>query len=100
MDTKKVCAPSHPMFSGKEIEQHKERVKKLQMRMVKAMEQQRYNKVRALQWLLTHSYSAKVLAVHKVTTNKGKETPGVDGVTWKSPEQKEKAGKKSETKGI
>ncbi|WP_395014186.1 hypothetical protein [Robinsoniella peoriensis] len=36
MDTKKVCAPSHPMFSGKEIEQHKERVKKLQMRMVKA----------------------------------------------------------------
>ena len=99
MGTKKVCAPSHPMFSGKEIEQHKERVKKLQMRMVKAVEQQRYNKVRALQWLLTHSYSAKVLAVHKVTTNKGKKTPGVDGIVWKSPEQKEKAVKSLKRKG-
>ncbi len=69
------------------------------MRMVKAVEQQRYNKVRALQWLLTRSYSAKVLAVHKVTTNKGKKTPGVDGTVWKSPEQKEKAVKSLKRKG-
>lgn len=37
MDTTKVCAPSHQTFSSKEIEQHKERVKRLQMRMVKAV---------------------------------------------------------------
>ncbi len=44
-------------------------------------------KVRALQHLLTRSRSAKVLAVERVVTNQGKNTPGVDGVIWKSPKQ-------------
>ena len=99
MDTKAVCAPFCPTFSTREIAMHKEQVKKLQMRMVKAVQEQRYNKVKALQWLLTHSYSAKVLAVHKVTTNKGKITPGVDGVTWKSLEQKQTAVKSLKRRG-
>jgi len=34
----------------------------------------RWGKVRALQRLLTHSYSGKVLAVRRVTENDGKET--------------------------
>lgn len=87
MNAKKVCAPSDGAF-GQDIERHKARVKRLQMRIVKAQKQGRHNKVRALQWVLTHSYSAKVLAVHRVTSNKGKNTPGVDGVIWKTEKQK------------
>jgi len=44
--------------------------------------------VKALQWLLTHSLHAKLLAVKRVTTNKGKKTPGVDGVLWKGNKAK------------
>jgi RNA-directed DNA polymerase len=61
------------------------------MRIVKAQKAGRHNKVKALQWLLTHSYSAKVLAVYRVTINKGKNTSGVDGVTWKTDKQKKDA---------
>src|SRR3984957_15106525 len=48
-------------------------------------------KVRALQRLLTHSYSGKVLAVRRVTENQGKKTPGVDRVIWDTPEKKMQA---------
>ena len=44
--------------------------------------------MKRLQYLLTHSYYAKVLAVRKVTTNKGKKTPGVDGELWSTPVSK------------
>lgn len=54
-------------------------VKKLQVRIAKATRNGNYHKVKSLQWLLTHSYSAKCLAVRKVMLNKGKNTPGVDG---------------------
>ena len=57
-------------------------VYRLQMRITKAARQRCYNKVRALQWLLSHSFYAKLLAVHKVVSNKGHKTPGVDGVLW------------------
>jgi len=57
-------------------------VKKLQGRIVKAQKEGRYNKVKALQWLLTHSFYAKALAVKRVTSNKGSKTPGVDKVIW------------------
>lgn len=63
-------------------------VKKLQMRIVKARQTGRHNKVKALQWLLTHSLSAKILAVKKVTENKGKNTPGIDKIIWKTDKQK------------
>lgn len=88
MNTNEVCAPDHKIFSSQEIARHKDHVKKLQMRIVKAVQQGKHNKVKVLQWLLTHSYSAKILAVHKVTTNRGKNTPGVDGTVWKSEAQK------------
>jgi len=48
----------------------------------------RWGKVRALQRLLTHSFSGKVLAVRRVTENQGKKTPGVDREVWDTPEQK------------
>jgi retron-type reverse transcriptase len=58
-----------------------ENVRQLQARIVKAQEEGRWNKVKALQYLLTHSYSGKVVAVDRVTTNDGRKTPGVDGET-------------------
>lgn len=63
----------------------KSEVKRLQMRIAKAVRQKRWNKVKALQWLLTHSISAKLLAVKRVSTNKGSRTPGIDNVIWRSP---------------
>jgi RNA-directed DNA polymerase len=66
-------------------------VRRLQARIVKATQAGRWGKVRALQRLLTHSFSAKVLAVKRVTENQGKRTPGVDGVVWETPQKKAKA---------
>ncbi len=63
-------------------------VRRLQVRIVKARQDGRHGKVKALQHLLTHSFSGKALAVRRVTENQGKRTPGVDGVTWDTPEQK------------
>jgi RNA-directed DNA polymerase len=66
-------------------------VRGLQTRIVKATQAGRHNKVKALQWLLTHSFSGKASAVKRVTENKGKNTPGVDKVTWKTPAAKTNA---------
>src|SRR6266851_9326503 len=63
-------------------------VRRLQVRIVKAVQASRWGKVRALQHLLTHSFSGRALAVRRVTENPGKRTPGVDKVTWKDPESK------------
>jgi RNA-directed DNA polymerase len=66
-------------------------VRRLQVRIVKATQAGRWGKVKALQHLLTHSFSGKALAVRRVTENQGKRTPGVDGITWDRPKQKAKA---------
>jgi len=63
-------------------------VRRLQARIVKATQESRWNKVKALQYLLTHSFSGKALAVRQVTENSGKRTSGVDKVTWETPEKK------------
>jgi RNA-directed DNA polymerase len=47
--------------------------------------------VKALQRLLTHSFSGKAIAVRRVTENKGKKTSGVDKVLWSTPEDKSQA---------
>jgi RNA-directed DNA polymerase len=41
-----------------------------------------------LQWLLTHSFYAKLLAVKRVTQNAGRRTPGIDRIIWKTDKQK------------
>ncbi len=64
------------------------KVRRLQERIAKAVKLKKYRKVRSLQWLLTHSFYAKLLAVKRVTSNKGKNTPGVDGVVLKTSRQK------------
>jgi RNA-directed DNA polymerase len=50
------------------------KVKRLQMRIAKAAEQRRYRRMRSLQWILAHSYYARLLAIKRVTSNKGKNT--------------------------
>ena len=66
-------------------------VRRLQARIVKAIQEGRWGKVKALQRLLTRSFSGRALAVKRVTENQGKNTPGVDGVIWNTPEKKMKA---------
>jgi RNA-directed DNA polymerase len=66
-------------------------VRRLQVRIAKAVKENRWNKVKALQYLLTRSFYAKLLAVKRVTSNKGKKTPGVDGVLWKGVRAKWRA---------
>jgi RNA-directed DNA polymerase len=88
-----ACASSGNPLSWEHLEwrtTHRT-VKKLQARIVKATKEGRRGKVRALQWLLTHSLSGKALAVKRVTENQGKRTPGVDGEIWTTPAAKTRA---------
>jgi RNA-directed DNA polymerase len=89
----KDCAPETKPTHWSSInwKQVRRKVMSLQLRIAKAIKEGRHNKAKALQWLLTHSFAAKVLAVKRVTENSGKRTPGVDGVRWKNPAQKLRA---------
>jgi RNA-directed DNA polymerase len=55
--------------------------------------------VKALQWLLTHSSAAKLLAVRRVVSNPGRNTAGVDGIVWKTAEQKLRAARSLRRRG-
>lgn len=66
-------------------------VNRLQVRIAKATQKNNWNAVKRLQYLITHSYYAKLLAVRKVTTNKGKNTSGVDKELWSTPASKMRA---------
>jgi RNA-directed DNA polymerase len=63
-------------------------VKRLQIRIAEAVRAKKYRKAQALQWLLTHSYYARLLAVKRVVENRGKKTAGVDGEIWDTPAKK------------
>jgi len=88
-----TCAPSDADAAWLDIDWEKCQtcVKKLQARIVKAQKAGKQGRVKSLQWLLTHSYSAKALAVKRVTSNTGKRTSGVDREIWYSPQSKAKA---------
>src|SRR4029077_3656481 len=66
-------------------------VRRLQPRIVKAVAEGRWNKVKALVYLLTHSFSGRALAILRVVSNSGATTPGVDGILWNTPEAKSAA---------
>jgi RNA-directed DNA polymerase len=85
-----MCASTNPADAWNQIDWTKCRkvVKRLQARIVKAIQEGRWNKAKALQRLLTHSFSAKALAVKRVTENKGKNTSGVDKVLWSTEKSK------------
>ena len=85
----KSGAPSTGISWGT-IEWHEQEklVHQLQMRIAKAVREGRYGKVKSLQWLLTHSFSAKLVAVKRVVQNKGSKTSGVDKTIWTTDRQK------------
>ncbi len=89
--TSKVsCAPARPnnLWSEADWSRIAKRVKRLQERIAQAVLAGRWGKARALQHLLTRSYSGKMLAVKRVTENRGKRTPGIDQQIWNSPTAK------------
>lgn len=97
----KPCASSDRVQTWESIDWNKARayVKKLQMRIVKAQKEGHYSKVKSLQWLLTHSFYARALAVKRVTSNKGKNTSGVDHELWLTPQAKFEAISKLNRRG-
>jgi RNA-directed DNA polymerase len=84
MNLATACAPSDGQASWTSIDWPKvhRNVRRLQARIVKAWQVGDHGRAKALQWLLTHSFSGRALAVKRVTDNRGKRTPGVDGATW------------------
>lgn len=66
-------------------------VRRLQVRIVKAVKAGKWRLVKNLQRLLAHSLSGRCLAVRRVTENKGKRTSGIDKDVWDTPEKKMKA---------
>ncbi|WP_234418493.1 group II intron reverse transcriptase/maturase [Dongshaea marina] len=81
---------SHPATSWHTIDWNNchRRVRGLQVRIAKATKNQQWRQVKRLQRMLVRSFSAKALAVRRVTENRGRKTAGVDGETWDTPETK------------
>lgn len=75
------------------------RINKIQARITKATQRGNRNLAKKLQYLLTSSFDAKLLAVRKVTSNKGKGTSGVDRQLWSTPSTRYKATLSLKTKG-
>ena len=63
-------------------------VRSIQSRIVKAVQATRWNKVKVLQGILTRSYAARLLAIRRVTENRGSKTAGIDEQLWNTPELK------------
>ena len=57
-------------------------INRLQTRITKAVKQGKWHLVKRLQYLITHSFYAKLLAVRTICQNKGKRTAGIDGEKW------------------
>ena len=76
------------------------RVRGLQTRIAQATRKQDWRRVKALQRFLVNSFSAKVLAVKRVSENDGKRTPGVDGEVWSTPEAKWQAIQRLDNRGL
>jgi RNA-directed DNA polymerase len=83
-------APSTNGNNWKAINWQKVRreVRRLQIRIAKAVREGRHGRVKALQWLLTRSFAGKALAVKRVVSNRGRKTPGVDKAIWYTPKQR------------
>jgi RNA-directed DNA polymerase len=90
---RQIHASSRHNLNWKSINWKKigKKVKELQMRIAKAVREGKFRLAKSLQWLLTHSFYGKLLAVRRVVTNKGKTTPGVDGIVWNTPRKKMQA---------
>jgi RNA-directed DNA polymerase len=93
VDDKSAGANLRPAVDWHSInwKQANRNVRRLQRRIVQAQQQGKKRKVRALQFILTRSYSGRSLAVRRVTENAGKRTPGVDGQLLNTPAKKAQA---------
>lgn len=76
-----------------------QKVSRLQRRIAKAVKEDRWGKVKSLVYLVSKSFYAKLLAVFRVTTNKGGNTPGVDNIVWLNGYDKHNAAKSLKTRG-
>jgi len=75
-------------------------VRKTQLKIAQATGEGNWRRVKRLQRLLTHSFYGRCLAVRRVTENRGRKTPGVDGETWGTPQAKLQAvGRLSKKRG-
>lgn len=63
-------------------------VRSLQRRIVEAVRAGLWRKAKRLSHILARSFSARALAVKRVTENSGKRTAGVDGEIWNTPGKK------------
>lgn len=88
----KSCAASDRVGRWEDIDFRKAEacVKKLQKCISKAWANDEFDKAAFLQHRMIHSFYAKALSVYIVTSNKGKRSPGVDGIVGKDmcPEDK------------
>jgi RNA-directed DNA polymerase len=66
-------------------------VGRLQTRIAKAANDGNWRKLKRLQRLLVRSTSGRCMAVRRVTENRGRKTPGIDGASWSTPVEKWKA---------
>ncbi len=74
-------------------------VSRLQARIVKAAKTGDRKRMRGLRRLLVRSEAAKLLAVKRVTSNRGKKTAGVDGVKLETPAEKWQEARKLNRRG-
>lgn len=63
-------------------------VRKTQLKIAQATGEGDWRRVKRLQRMLTHSFHGRCLAVRRVTENRGRKTPGVDGEKWATPRLK------------
>jgi RNA-directed DNA polymerase len=63
-------------------------VYRMQTRIAKSIREGRWGKAKVLLQILARSFCGKLLAVKRITSNKGSRTPGLDGVTWNSPSKR------------
>lgn len=90
------CDEGKARSKSTSLEDH---VQKLQRRIAKAWNDGERGKVAYLQNLLIRSHPAKILAVEAATSNRGKNTPGIDNVVWESPDDISNAASSLEPRG-
>jgi RNA-directed DNA polymerase len=101
MNVNHTCALQHNIDDWGSIKWSRViyRVNRLQFRIAKAIREGKWGKAKSLMFLITKSFDAKLLAVRRVTTNKGGTTPGVDNILWNTGEEKLQAAKNLKTRG-
>ncbi|MFT3757139.1 MAG: group II intron reverse transcriptase/maturase [Pseudoxanthomonas sp.] len=77
-----------PAIDWRKVERN---VRVTQTRIVKAIQDGKSRRAKALQRMLARSFCAKALAVRRVTENQGKRTSGIDKELWDSPTKKMEA---------